>query len=137
MSSHDLGLDILEASYTPTQVMSYFQEDEEKLNSFIQKTLGLTSAFVRSNLNSDKYLMGDIADIMGIDDTGNSSKTLDFFTFCKTNGSTGITQDGEDDEGATIATTTTITETTASNDTTQGTTHPDFKTSRPHALTRN
>ena len=117
--------------------MSYFQDDEEKLNSFIQKTMGLTFTPMYSNLYSKKYRMRDIADIMEINKSGNSSKTLDFFTFCKRNGSIGITQDGEDDDVTTIATiTSTITEITASNDTTEGI-HPDFETSRPHVLTRN
>ena len=71
--------------------------------------------------------MSDIADIMGINEAGNSSKTLDFLTFCKTNGSTGITQDAEEDDVTTIATTTSnITETTASNNTTEGTRHQDL-----------
>ena len=121
--------------YTPTQVMSYFQHDEEKLNSFIQKTMGLTFTTVYSNLYSKKFRIRDIADKMGIYEAGNSSKTLDFFTFCKTNGSDGITKDGEDHDVTTSATTTsTITEITASNDTTEGI-HPDFKTSRPHKET--
>ena len=74
-----------------------------------------------------KFRIGDIADIMGIDDARNSSQILDLFTFCKANISDRNTQDGEDDDVTTIATTTsTITETTASNDITQGKTHPDF-----------
>ena len=85
---------------------------------------------MKSDLYNKKYWIRDIAHIMGVDDTGHSSN---FYTFCKTNGSAGMTQD---DDVTTIATTTSaITETTASNDTTQGTTHPDFKTSRPYAIT--
>ena len=62
--------------------------------------------------------MRDIALIMGMDESENSSKTLDFFAFCNTNISAGITQD--DDVDTIPATTSVITETTASNDATQG-----------------
>ena len=79
--------------------MSFFQDDEEKLISLFDKRISLTYVSASSDLYSIKYQMGYIADIMGIDDIGNSSTTLDFLAFCKTNGSAGITQDGEHDVG--------------------------------------
>ena len=61
---------------------------------------------------------------MGINEAGNSSKTLDFLIFCNDNGSAGITQDDRDDDvSTTIVTTSEITEISTSNDTMQGTLH--------------
>ena len=124
-------------STDPTQIVSYFQDDEEKLASFIMKTMLLTSDRVHSNVYSMKFMMPDVAVIMGMDEAGNYSNTVDFLAFCNTNISAGITRDRGDDDVTTVATAaSTMAETTVSNGTIQGTTtHPDFKTSRPHALT--
>ena len=69
---------------------------------------------------------------MGIDEAGNSSKTLDFLIFCNDKGSTGITQDYQDvDVTAAVGTTSEITENAASTDTVQGRQH----ISKLHSIT--
>ena len=62
---------------------------------------------------------------MGMNDAENSSKTVDFFIFCKGNASDNrVTQD--DDVSTIVTSISPITEISFSNDTTQGKMHPYF-----------
>ena len=77
--------------------MIYFQVDQRILDSFFCDTIDL--AFLYAHLPSvvaAKYNIESIATNLAIDDSGNSSEALDFFTFCNQS------------------------QTTVSNDTTQG-----------------
>ena len=97
--------------------MTYFQDDEERFNSFLLDIIRLTYYVTTGLWSSRSDTRGHMESIMGIDYAGNSSKTVDFLIFCIGNLSVGTTQDGD------VTTTGTITETTASNSTTQGKRH--------------
>ena len=106
--------------------MTYFQDDDDKHYDWFQLIQRKIAQIMhlRSNTHSRKYQITDIARIMGIDEAGNSSKTLDFLIYCNDNGTAGITQDDRDDDvNTTIVTTSEITETMASNGTIQGRLH--------------
>ena len=80
----------------------YFQNDEAKLDSFFKKTGELAAGTYLRSVFSDKYRINRIVYTLGIDNDGNASEILDFFTFCnqsETKVSNDTTQDGMHQNG--------------------------------------
>ena len=74
--------------------MTYFQDDERKVYTFLE-----TREFSISyhTVFHDEYSINEIARTLAIDDAGNASEILDFFTFCNQSETT-VSNDTAQDE---------------------------------------
>ena len=83
-------------------MIPYFQNDEETIKGLIDRIVDLTEVFVWSDLLWWNRELDHVETMMAFQNSGDSSKTLDFFVFCNATGSSGRSNDGEDGDDVNV-----------------------------------
>ena len=77
-------------------MIPYFQNDEETIKGFIDRIVDLSLISVWSSLRHQNRELDHVETMMAFQNSGDSSKTLDFFVFCNATGSSSGNNGGGD-----------------------------------------